>query len=490
MDGSTDASAGIYLAMTSLSSFSELLRLSVHAELDQAGLTLSRRQREVLTDCLEAGLAKAIEEDARGDPASSRPGGAPDCGHDPADAERARLFAEEQRARRHAERMNRLKDEFLATVSHELRAPLQSILGWSRMLKSGALDAEGVLKGLDVIERNASMQAHLIEDILDVSKVIAGKVRIRTDVVDLARVLDTALETVRPAALAKGVTLAAEIDPHGSYVIMGDADRLQQIVWNLLANAVKFTPRGGRVTLSASRGDAQIDVAVVDDGVGISPDFLPFVFDRFRQAEGGSTRSHGGLGLGLAIVRHYAEAHGGSVSAESDGIGKGATFRVSLPIGYARPDAPPESRSTTDSIEPPPPASLALDGLRVLVVDDDDDARELLRIVLRQFGASVWEASNAHRGLALLREIEVDVIVSDVGMPGEDGHAFIRQVRALPTRAASPRIPALALTAYARSDDRRRALAAGFQMHLAKPVKPATLVAAIAQLSGRDPGLG
>ena len=477
--------------MPTLASLSELLRKNVLKELEQGGLILSRRQGEALADCLHAGLARAITEEARleadthgaSTPAWER-AASESAEWEHADSERARLFGEEQRARRHAERMNRLKDEFLATVSHELRAPLQAILGWARMLKSGDVTLESMRKGLDVIERNATMQAHLVEDILDVSAIIAGKLRIRTDVVDLPRVLDAALETVRPAALAKGVALTSEVEA-GARTLVGDADRLQQVVWNLLANAVKFTPRGGQVRIVASKVDSQIDLLVIDDGKGIDVEFLPFVFDRFRQAEGGSTREHGGLGLGLAIVRHFTEAHGGTVSAESDGEGRGARFRVSLPIGAGAREPPPRSWRANESIEPPPPPQLVLDGLRILVVDDEEDARELLGLVLRQYGALVSEAPTARQGLEALRESPFDVIVSDIGMPGEDGHAFIRQVRSLTPRDRTSRMPAIALTAYARIDDRRRALAAGFQMHLAKPIKPTSLVSAVAQLSGR-----
>jgi CheY-like chemotaxis protein/anti-sigma regulatory factor (Ser/Thr protein kinase) len=280
------------------------------------------------------------------------------------------------------------------------------------------------------------------------------------------------------------VSLTSEIHANAQTVI-GDADRLQQVVWNLLANAVKFTPRGGQVRLRVSKGESQIDLVVVDDGRGIERDFLPFVFDRFRQAEGGSTREHGGLGLGLAIVRHFTEAHGGTVSAESDGAGSGATFRVSLPVGAAAKELPPLSSRANESIEPPPPPQQVLDGLRILVVDDEEDARELLGLVLRQYGAHVSEAHAAKQGLSALGTARFDVIVSDIGMPGEDGHAFIRQVRSLGTKERASRTPAIALTAYARIDDRRKALAAGFQMHLAKPIKAASLVAAVAQLGGR-----
>ncbi|WP_438017089.1 PAS domain-containing protein [Sorangium sp. So ce315] len=399
------------------------------------------------------------------------------------EAERAQLLEQEQRARQHAEQLNRLKDEFLATVSHELRTPLQSILGWARILRTGEVDAESLERGLATIERNAKAQSQLIEDILDASTIIAGKLQLRTDPVDVRQVLATALDLVRPTALAKGVTVNAwVVDDVG--IFLGDADRLQQIVWNLLTNAVKFTPSGGQVRVGARRVDATLEVEVEDNGEGIPKSFLPFLFERFRQADGGVTRAHGGLGLGLAIVRHLAEAQGGSVHAESDGEGKGARFRVRLPIRAEAPLAPP-SPQRRGSDAPGGSARRVLEGIRVLVVDDETDARELLGIIFVRAGAAVQEAASAGAALEALREGEFDVLVSDIGMPGEDGYAMMRRLRALGPEVPASGIPALALTAYTRMEDRRQAIAAGFQMHLAKPIEPNSLVTAVAHLVGR-----
>ncbi|KYF81540.1 hybrid sensor histidine kinase/response regulator [Sorangium cellulosum] len=399
------------------------------------------------------------------------------------EAERAQLLEQEQRARQHAEQLNRLKDEFLATVSHELRTPLQSILGWARILRTGEVDAESLERGLATIERNAKSQSQLIEDILDASTIIAGKLQLRTDPVDVRQVLATALDLVRPTALAKGVTVDAwVVDDVG--IFLGDADRLQQIVWNLLTNAVKFTPSGGQVRVGARRVDAMLEVEVEDNGEGIPKSFLPFLFERFRQADGGMTRAHGGLGLGLAIVRHLAEAQGGTVHAESDGEGKGARFRIRLPVRAETHQALP-SPQRRGSDAPGGSARRLLDGIRVLVVDDETDARELLGIIFVRSGATVREAASAGSALEALREGEFDVLVSDIGMPGEDGYAMMRRLRALGTEVPASGIPALALTAYTRMEDRRQAIAAGFQMHLAKPIEPNSLVTAVAHLVGR-----
>ncbi|WP_438025947.1 hybrid sensor histidine kinase/response regulator [Sorangium sp. So ce233] len=399
------------------------------------------------------------------------------------EAERAQLLEQEQRARQHAEQLNRLKDEFLATVSHELRTPLQSILGWARILRTGEVDAESLERGLATIERNAKSQSQLIEDILDASTIIAGKLQLRTDPVDVRQVLATALDLVRPTALAKGVTVNAwVVDDVG--IFLGDADRLQQIVWNLLTNAVKFTPSGGQVRVGARRVDAMLEVEVEDNGEGIPKSFLPFLFERFRQADGGMTRAHGGLGLGLAIVRHLAEAQGGTVHAESDGEGKGARFRIRLPIRAESHQALP-SPQRRGSESPGGSARRLLEGIRVLVVDDETDARELLGIIFVRAGATVREAASAGSALEALREGEFDVLVSDIGMPGEDGYAMMRRLRALGTEVPASGIPALALTAYTRVEDRRQAIAAGFQMHLAKPIEPNSLVTAVAHLVGR-----
>ena len=383
-----------------------------------------------------------------------------------------------------ADRLNRLKDEFLATVSHELRTPLQAMMGWARILKTEAFSGEPLRKGLDTIERNARVQAQLIEDILDVSGIIAGKVRIRDDVVDVRAFVDAAVQAVTPAARSKGIELTASIAQDvGS--IVGDSDRLQQVIWNLLSNSVKFTPAGGRIGIAARRVDSQLTISVADSGRGIDPAFLPYVFDRFRQGDAGINRSVGGLGLGLAIVRHLVELHGGTIQASSGGEGKGSEFAVHLPIrATTRTEAPPKS---VGQKAPEVTAALrrVLDGLRVLVVDDEIDARELLVLILEQYGASTEDASSTGEALEKFAGGPFDVLVSDIGMPGEDGYALMRRLRALDDPAVSG-IPALALTAYARVEDRRRALAAGYQMHVPKPIEPVYLVNLVAQLAGRN----
>jgi PAS domain S-box-containing protein len=395
--------------------------------------------------------------------------------------ERTELLAREQEARRDAERLNRLKDEFLATVSHELRTPLQAILGWSRLLRGGQADPARLAKGLEVIDRNAKAQAQLIEDILDVSRIIAGKVRINDTTVSIASVIRAAIDTTRPAADAKRIDVVAEIDPEIG-VIAGDEDRLQQVVWNLIANAVKFTPAGGHVSVRAARVDTHVEIVVADTGAGIPAEFLPCVFERFRQADATTTRAHGGLGLGLAIVRHLVEMHGGTVRAESEGRGCGATFTVTLPIravaaaGQAGASSQASVRSVAASKE-----AQALTGLHVLVVDDEADARELLVTVLEQFGAVPRAAGSVAEAVTVLEEFRADVLVSDIGMPGEDGYVLLRKLRAIEAERGSPGIPAVALTAYARGEDRRRALLAGFRMHVPKPVEPIELAEAIAR---------
>jgi PAS domain S-box-containing protein len=387
----------------------------------------------------------------------------------------ARLLA----ATEESSRLNRLKDEFLATVSHELRTPLQSILGWARMLKTGQLPQERALAALDTIERNAKAQAQLIEDILDISRIITGKVRINTQSVELTELLNSALDTAQPAARAKGITLNSEV-PSDLGLLLGDADRLQQVVWNLLSNAVKFTPAGGTISLEALRDQSNVRIRVTDDGQGIDPNFLPYVFDRFRQADAGPTRAHGGLGIGLAIVRHIVEMHGGVVEVLSAGLGHGATFTVSLPVKCAiNTPLPPESAPLTPvpiHVEPD-----ALSGLSVLVVDDQPDARELVVAILVQHGATALGVGSVREALAHLAQSRVDALVSDIAMPQEDGHSLIRKLRATPELEA---LPALALTAYAHERDKQRALEAGYHLHLAKPVEPVRLVQAVARLVG------
>ena len=400
-----------------------------------------------------------------------------------AEEERAQLLVREQAARRQAEEANRIKDEFLATLSHELRTPLNAILGWAQMLRMTKLEEATANRAYATIERNARAQAQLISDLLDVSRIITGKLRLDQKPVDLAAVVDAVLDTVRPAAEAKGIPITVHLAPAVSPVL-GDPDRLQQVVWNLLSNAIKFTPREGRVEVYLRQVDGNVEIAVRDTGSGILPAFLPFVFDRFRQAESTTTRSHGGLGLGLSIVRHLVELHGGTVAVESAGEGAGATFTVALPVRATfLPNPGPEQAA------PPAAAGGAWDarllaGVRVLVVEDDEDTRELLVRALERGGAEVEEAASVALALAALDRRLPDVLVSDIGMPGEDGYALIRKLRAS-TRERGADLPAAALTAYARSEDRVQALQAGFQTHIAKPVDPSELVAIVARLAGR-----
>jgi PAS domain S-box-containing protein len=396
------------------------------------------------------------------------------------EVERAEILQREQSARAAAENASRSKDEFLATVSHELRNPLNAILGWARVLVDEQdLDAERRKKGLDVILRNAKTQVQLVEDILEVSRIITGKMKLSTGPVDVATVAEAAIETVRSAAAAKHVTIEAKIErPLGT--IIADEDRIQQILWNLLLNAVKFTPADGSVSLLARRLGTRIELVIIDTGEGIDPDFLPYVFDRFRQFDGSTTRTHGGLGLGLAIVRHLAELHGGSVHAESEGRGRGARFTVKLPAeGAAMND------DTKDAASPAPPASRRaeakkpLSGRSVLVLDDDPDMRELLAMILDDAGAEVRCFSTVAEALAALAEDPPDVAISDLAMPGEDGYAFVRRVRSECDGSANA-IPIVAMTAYARAEDRRRVLEAGFDRHVAKPIEPEELVESLA----------
>jgi len=396
--------------------------------------------------------------------------------------ERQRLLTREQAARADAEAVSRSKDEFLATVSHELRTPLNAMLGWARMLTSGRLDAEKSQRGLQAIERNALAQAQLIEDLLDVSRIISGKIRLDLLEVAFPKVVEAAVEAIRPALEAKEIRFAQVIDPSAS-LVMGDPNRLQQVIWNLLSNAIKFTPKGGHVQLALTRVESHVELTVSDDGQGIDAEFLPFLFQRFHQAEGGSTRRQGGLGLGLAICRHLVELHGGTIEASSAGVGKGALLRVKLPLMSVRttPTDPQRVRPTLDrhvTFECPP----ELDGLRVLVVDDQPDTRDLLSSVIGNCNAVVFAACSSEEGLALVQKEKPDVIISDVGMPGEDGYAFIRRVRELAPEAGG-RTPAAALTAYARAEDRRLAMRAGFEMHVPKPVEPSELLSIIATLA-------
>jgi PAS domain S-box-containing protein len=389
------------------------------------------------------------------------------------------------------EQANRIKDEFLATLSHELRTPLTAMLGWSRLLRSGQLDDAGRERAVQIIERNAEAQSKLIEDLLDVSRIITGKLRLEVQPVALAPVVETVVNGLRPSAEAKLVRLDSFLD-HAAGPVTGDSARLQQVVTNLLSNAIKFTPEGGRVEVRLERSEARARIVVRDTGVGISPDALPHVFERFHQADSSNTREHGGLGLGLAIVRHLVESHGGSVLAESPGEGLGAVFTVELPL-TAAPEQPPaprrhelfseQSRSTVAERElfgDP----CALEGVRVLLVEDERDTREFLKTILERCGAAVTEAGSAAEALAALEDAKPDVLVSDIGMPGENGYELIKRVRTLPAERGG-RVPAVALTAYAGAKDRRRALLAGFHTHLAKPVEPDELLAVVASLGAR-----
>jgi PAS domain S-box-containing protein len=398
----------------------------------------------------------------------------------------ARLFEVAKREHQRAEQANRAKDEFLATLSHELRTPLTAILGWTRMLRSGHLSPEKQARALETVERNAQVQTQLIEDLLDVSRIIAGKVRLEMRPVCPRAVVEAALDSVRPTAEAKGVLLHAALDPAAGS-IRGDPDRLQQVVWNLLSNAIKFTPKGGRVEARLRRTEASIVIEVEDNGQGIPLDFLPHVFERFRQFEGGAMRKHGGLGLGLAIVRHITELHGGTIEAHSEGEWRGARFTVTLPLAAVLPEAEKVPMAPAAVRESRPfTVKPELQGLRVLVVDDAQDARDFVATVVESCGAQALIASSAAEAMDQALRLRPDIIVSDVGMPGEDGYSLIRRLRMLPPHEGG-QTPAIALTAFTRMDDRARALLAGFQMHLAKPVEPSELVRVLASLTGRGP---
>jgi PAS domain S-box-containing protein len=397
--------------------------------------------------------------------------------------EREYLLQSEQAARVEAERASRMKEEFLATLSHEIRTPLNAILGWAMMLRSGRLGPESAAEGIEVIERNARAQAQIIEDLLDMSRIISGKLRLDVQRSDLAKVIEAAAETVAPAAAAKDIRVQLVLDPRTGPV-SGDPGRLQQVFWNLLSNAIKFTPKGGRVQVLLERVSSHLDVSIVDTGDGIDPAFLPHVFDRFRQADATTTRLHGGLGLGLAIVKQLVELHGGTVRAKSPGQGQGATFIVSLPLTVLATDGEPLPSRRHPAAELTPMTlgeNVRLPGIRVLVVDDEPDARALLRRLLEEAEAEVSTAAAATEALALVQAERPDVIISDIGMPREDGYSLIRQVRELPPERGG-RTPAIALTAYARAEDRVRTLLEGFQHHLSKPVEPAELIAMVSSL--------
>jgi PAS domain S-box-containing protein len=405
-----------------------------------------------------------------------------------AEHERAELLVRAQLARAEAEQANRLKDEFLSTLSHELRTPLNAILGWTRMLQSGQLPEARRAHALATIERNAHVQARLVDDILDVSRIVSGKLPLEITALDPCAIVAAAVDSVRPAAEAKGLQLhvACERDLGTVYA---DPGRLQQVVWNLLSNAVKFTPRGGQVEVRLRRADEQLEIEVSDTGQGIAPEFLPHVFERFRQADAGSARQHGGLGLGLAIVRHLVELHGGSVSVQSGGVDRGATFVARFPLVAAEPEAAAPAEPGARAVLPdrfvPIEHEPSLEGVHVLVVDDELDARELLRSLLQSCGARVSTAASADEAGHILRDARPDLLVSDIGMPGEDGIDLISRVRASGP-AAGGSIPAVALTAFARPEDRARALSAGFSAYLTKPVDLALLLRTLARLLRRS----
>ncbi len=393
----------------------------------------------------------------------------------------------EQVVRAEAEAANRAKDEFLSVLSHELRTPLNAILGWSQILRKQHLSQDRVMRALETIERNAKSQAKIIEDILDISRIITGKLRLQVQPVNLVTIIEAAIESVRLAAEAKSIRIKSVLDSSNNH-ISGDADRLQQVVWNLLSNAIKFTPQGGQVQVRLEWVNSHVEIIVSDTGVGISPDFLPYVFDRFRQHDSTSTRSYGGLGLGLAIVRQLVELHGGTVTVTSPGIGQGATFTVKLPviITHETPSEPeplelmPLADNNTD-------AAPSLEGLQILIVEDEADSLELLSTILQGYGAQVIPTASVSEALEIIENATVkslDVLVSDIGMPNEDGYSLIRKLRQLEAQRGGW-MPAVALTAYAKSDDRRQALLAGFQMHLPKPVEPEELATVIASLTGR-----
>jgi PAS domain S-box-containing protein len=396
----------------------------------------------------------------------------------------ASVALENARLYREAREADRLKDDFLAVLSHELRTPLNAIVGYSRLLRGGVLEGEKSQRGLEILERNATALTQIVDDVLDVSRIVSGRIRLDVQAVDLSAVVENAIGTVRPALDAKGIRLQLIVDPRIGPV-SGDPDRLQQVVWNLLSNAAKFTPKAGRVQVRLERVNSHIEIAVSDTGSGIPRDFLPYVFDRFRQADSGTTRKTGGLGLGLAIVRQLVELHGGSVEAASEGEGMGATFRVRLPTMIVHQESSAEPRTHPRSEPAPPiPKLTGLKGVQIVALDDDQDALGLLRVVFESAGAEVRTFNSAASALEALDVLRPHALVVDLGMPVIDGFEFIRRVRQSADRTLAD-TPAAALTAFARSEDRVKALRAGFEMHLAKPVDPAELVAAVTALVRR-----
>ena len=398
-----------------------------------------------------------------------------------AEEERARLLVREQAAREEAEAANRNKDEFLATLSHELRTPLTAILGWSHLMRTRKLNESELTRALETIERNARSQSQLIDDLLDVSRIITGKLSIDRGRVSVAKVIETAMDAIRPLADAKEIEFTNAVPP-SDIAVLGDPNRLQQIFWNLFSNAVKFTSRGGRVSVETTAYDSRVCISVADTGIGIKPEFVPFIFDRFRQADGSTTREHGGLGLGLAIVQHLVDLHAGAVEVTSEGPNLGSTFKVTIPVAL---DNVLAEGATTLSEAAPNNVFNAhlLDGVKVLVVDDEPDSRELLMTILTNCGSDVHCTDSAAMAMQEFTQWNPDLLVSDIGMPIEDGYSLIRRIRNLASHHAS--IPAVALTAYATDEDRSQALSAGFQMHVPKPIEPESFLTSIASVLGR-----
>jgi signal transduction histidine kinase/ActR/RegA family two-component response regulator len=385
------------------------------------------------------------------------------------------LADEAENARDDAEAANRAKDEFLATLSHELRTPLNAILGWTQMLRRSTMDGAAVDRALEIIERNARLQSQLIADLLEVSQIITGKLRLNVEATDLAPLIEAEIDAVRPAAIAKAISLESHIEP-GLQSVLADPSRVQQIVWNVLSNAIKFTPRDGRIEIALRQAGSAAEISIKDSGVGIDGGLLPHVFDRFRQGDSTSHRAFGGLGLGLAIVRQLMELHGGTVKAESAGANCGSTFTLTFPIPALTADRDQLTRA---------PGSQLLQGLRVLVVEDDPDSRELMTFLLRDKGASVTVASSVREAVAQFNDDGPDLMIADIGLPDQDGYELIRQVRAL-EESGDTKTPAIALTAYARPQDRHKALVAGFQLHVGKPVDPDEFVGLVADLARRS----
>ncbi|HEX5888929.1 MAG TPA: PAS domain S-box protein [Pyrinomonadaceae bacterium] len=401
-----------------------------------------------------------------------------------AEEERAALLIRERDARQHAEEADRLKDEFLATLSHELRTPLTSILGWASMIRNGEVEGSNATRAIETIERNARSQARLIDDLLDVSRIITGNLRLDLHPLNLAPIVEAAIDALRPTADVKGIQLKTE-QLSSECLVKGDPNRLRQVIWNLLSNAIKFTQRGGVVMIDLRCVGGTVHLRVADTGEGISAEFLPYVFDRFRQAEGSISRKQGGLGLGLAVVRHLVELHGGSIGAESAGLGQGSMFTVELPLAEERRDpARAEERRREVERRRSKRGSVRLDGVHVMLVEDDDDSRKLLGTMLKRYGARVTPTKSAAEALSVFSSDVPDILISDIGMPDQDGYEFIQKLRALPVEKGG-QTPAIALTGYASRKDRERALAAGYHQHIAKPIEQSEMITAIAALVGR-----